>query len=131
MANGAPASSDSANLIGQGIVMRTDMGPAIEGTRISIYTIMDYLHDDWPPQLIRDWLGLTQLQIDCALAYIDAHREQLETEYQQLEKEQEKDRQYWEERVRNSPKPKPVLDTPEKVALWAKFEAWKNQLPDD
>jgi uncharacterized protein (DUF433 family) len=114
-----------------GVTLRPDMGPAISDTRISIYTIMDYLHDDWPPKLIRDWLGLTQAQIDAALAYICAHREQLETDYQRLEKEQERDRQYWEERNRNLPKPKPVLDSPEKAALWAKLEAWKKQFQGD
>ena len=133
MPTGQDRSTSSAVKASNGpeIVMRTDMGPAIAGTRISIYTIMDYLHDDWPPKLIRDWLGLTQAQIDSALAYIDVHREQLATEYEELDKEQERDRQYWEERNRNLPKPKPVLDTPEKAALWEKFEVWKKQLQGD
>src|SRR5690348_17521941 len=76
------------------------MGLAISGTRITLYTILEYLHDQWPPDLIRDWLGLSERRIAGALAYITAHRDEVEAEYQQVLRESEENRRYWEERNR-------------------------------
>ncbi|MEX2141081.1 MAG: DUF433 domain-containing protein [Pirellulales bacterium] len=107
--------------------MRSDRGPTIAGTRISVYDIMDYLHEEWPPKLIRDWLGLTQVQIDSAMAYIRANKDQVEKEYQDLEKQSEEIRRYWEEYNRNRPAPEPVPDTPRRAAFRAKLEEWKSR----
>ncbi len=38
----------------QSAVIRTDRGLTIAGTRITLYTIMDYLKLDWPAKLIRN-----------------------------------------------------------------------------
>lgn len=82
------------------VIRRPDMGLAVAGTRITLYTILEYLHDQWPPDLIRDWLGLSERQIEGALAYIAAHRDEVEAEYQQVLREAEENRRYWEERNR-------------------------------
>jgi uncharacterized protein (DUF433 family) len=82
------------------IVVRTSRGLTIAGTRITIYAIMDYLKLEWPEKLIRDRLNLTDEQIKGALDYIEAHREEVETEYQLVLKQAEEIRQYWEERNR-------------------------------
>lgn len=82
------------------IERRSDMGLAISGTRITLYDVLDYLHEGWPPHLIRDWLALTDAQIDVALAYIAAHREMVEEEYRQVVAETEESRRYWDDQNR-------------------------------
>jgi uncharacterized protein (DUF433 family) len=84
----------------QPTVVRTDRGLMIAGTRLSLYHVMDYVKQDWPPKLIRDWLNLTDRQIQDVMAYIKEHREEVEAEYQEVLKEDEEIRRYWDERNR-------------------------------
>jgi len=44
---------------GQTTVIRNSLGLAIAGTRITLYDIMDYLQEGWPPKLIQHWFDLT------------------------------------------------------------------------
>ena len=81
-------------------VVRTERGLTIAGTRITLYSVMDYVKEDWPPKLIRDWLNLTDEQITGVIRYIAEHREEVETEYAQVLREAEERRAYWEERNR-------------------------------
>src|SRR5258706_12133988 len=81
-------------------VVRTSRGLSIAGTRITLYSILDYVHAGWPAKLIRDRLNLTDQQITDALDYIAAHSTEVEAEYQQVLREAAEIRQYWEERNR-------------------------------
>jgi uncharacterized protein (DUF433 family) len=82
------------------IERRADLGLAISGTRITLYDLLDYLHDGWPPHLIRDWLNLTDAQVHAALDYIATHRDEVEAEYRQVLAAAEESRRYWDERNR-------------------------------
>lgn len=82
------------------VVIRTERGLTIAGTRITLYDVMDYVTAQYPPQFIRGILNLTDAQVKAALAYIDLHRAEVETEYQIVLQETEEIRQYWEERNR-------------------------------
>jgi uncharacterized protein (DUF433 family) len=84
----------------QPTVIRTGRGLTIAGTRITLYQVVDYLKDNWPPHLIQHWLDITEQQMADVLAYIDSHRDEVEAEYQLVLREAEEDRQYWEERNR-------------------------------
>jgi uncharacterized protein (DUF433 family) len=84
----------------QPTVVRDDRGLMIAGTRLSLYHVMDYVKQDWPPKLIRDWLNLTDRQIQDIMAYIEEHREEVEAEYEEVLKQDEEVRRYWEERNR-------------------------------
>jgi uncharacterized protein (DUF433 family) len=81
-------------------IIRTERGLTIAGTRITLYDVMDYLVGDGLPGLIRDRLNLTDRQVAAALSYIEANRAEVEAEYQQVLRETEETRQYWEERNR-------------------------------
>ena len=110
-------------------VVRTDRGLAIAGTRITLYTILDYLHADWPPKLIQDWLNLTDAQMTDVLAYIADHRDEVEAEYQQVIHQAEEIRHYWETRNRErliSRSPESL--SPEQRVLWEKLQAWKARI---
>lgn len=106
-------------------VVRTDRGLSISGTRITLYDVMDYVTAGWPAHLIRDRLQLTGQQISDVLAYIEAHRAEVEQEYQAVVRTAAENRCYWEERHReriagSTPPPKP-----EQAELWAKLQAWQ------
>ncbi len=63
-------------------IIRTERGLTIAGTRTTIYNVLDYLKAEWPPQLIQDWLLLSDAQMHAALAYSAAHRDAVESDYQ-------------------------------------------------
>ena len=81
-------------------VIRTGRGLSIAGTRITLYDIMDYVKADWPPKLIQQWFDLSDAQIRDVMAYIAAHRDEIEAEYQLVLQQAEATRVYWEERNR-------------------------------
>lgn len=81
-------------------VVRTGRGLTVAGTRITLYTIMEHLEHEWPPHLIQDWFNLNDQQMRDVLEYLEAHRDDVNAEYQQVLKEAEKTEQYWRERNR-------------------------------
>ncbi|MCU0491662.1 MAG: DUF433 domain-containing protein [Chloroflexaceae bacterium] len=110
-------------------VLRTERGLSIAGTRITLYDIMDYVTADWPPRLIQDRLNLTEQQITDALAYITAHRAQVEAEYEEVVREAEANRQYWDERNRERlAKIAQLPSNPEQEELRARLQAWKARI---
>lgn len=111
---------------GQTAIIRTDRGLTISGTRITLYDVMDYVTAQYPTQFIRGLFNLTDEQINAALAYIEANRAEVETEYQIVLKEAEELRQYYEQRNRDliarlaTKPPKPGTE-----AAWEKLQAQK------
>lgn len=113
----------------QPTVIRTERGLSIAGTRITLYSIMDYLQADWPPQLIQKWLDLTDKQTGDVMEYITMHRDEVEAEYQLVLQQAEESRRYWEDynkerfaRIAALP-PKPGRE-----AIHAKIQAKKAEL---
>lgn len=94
-------------------IIRTERGLTIVGTRITLYDVMDYVLAAYPSKFIQGLFELTEEQIDAALAYIEANRTEVETEYKQVNQETEELRQYYEKQNRerrarialHSPKP--------------------------
>jgi uncharacterized protein (DUF433 family) len=111
------------------IIIRTERGLAITGTRITLYDVMDYVTENYPPKFIRAMLGLTDEQVAAALFYIETHRAEVETEYQFILKEAEELQQYYEEENRDrvtriaAKPPKPGREE-----IRAKLEAEKAKL---
>jgi len=107
-------------------IIRTERGLTISGTRITIYDVMDYVTEQYPPHFIRALFNLKQEQIDAALSYIEANRDAVEAEYQFVLKQAEETRQYWEEQNRElfakiaAQPPKPGME-----AAWEKLKAQK------
>ena len=85
---------------GQIAIIRTERGLMIAGTRITLYDVMDYVQAKYPSKFIQGLFDLTQEQINSALTYIEAHRAEVEIEYQQVLKEAEELRQYYEDQNR-------------------------------
>ena len=81
----------------QSAIIRTERGLTIAGTRITLYDVMDYVTAQYPRKFIQGLFDLADEQIDAALAYIKANRAEVEAEYQQVLKESEEPRRYYEE----------------------------------
>jgi len=113
----------------QNIVVRTGRGLTIAGTRITLYTIMDHLKDEWPPHLIRGWFNLTEEQMQGVLDYIEAHQEEVEAEYRQVLEEAAETEQYWREYNREHlAKVAAMPPKPGQEKIRAKLQAWKKEL---
>lgn len=116
---------------GRTAIVRTERGLTISGTRITLYDVMDYVADQYPPKFIQGLFELTDEQINVALAYIEANRATVEAEYQIVLKEAEELRQYYEEKNRNliarlaaqPPKPGQEAVRAKLQAAKAKFES--------
>jgi uncharacterized protein (DUF433 family) len=107
-------------------ITRTERGLTIAGTRITLYDVMDYVTAQYPPKFIQGLFDLTEDQIKVALAYIESHRAEVGAEYQQVLREAEELRQYYEaqnrERVAQiaAQQPKPGTEV-----AWEKLRAAK------
>ncbi len=119
----------NTNMSNHTTVVRTSRGLSIAGTRITLYSILDYIHAGWPPKLIRDRLNLTDQQITDALDYIATHQTEVETEYQQVLRDAEEIRHYWEEHNHEHLAAIAALPPkPEQAAIRAKLAAVKAKL---
>jgi uncharacterized protein (DUF433 family) len=65
-------------------IINRGRGPELEGTRVTVYRVMDFLQEGSSPQRIAAELDLTEEQVQAALAYIDAHRAEVEAAYQAI-----------------------------------------------
>jgi len=111
------------------IVVRTSRGLTIAGTRITLYSIMDYIKADWPPKLIKDLFDLTDQQISAVLAYIEANRDEVESEYQIVLQKAEENRRYWTEYNREHlEKVAAMPHKPEHEELWKRLKERQAQL---
>jgi uncharacterized protein (DUF433 family) len=112
-------------------VVRTERGLTIAGTRLTLYSIMDYVKAGHSPEYIRDSFRLRDEQIASVMQYIDEHREQVEAEYQQVLQQAEENRRYWEEQNRERFAEIAALPPkPEHAAILAKIAAHKARLND-
>jgi len=59
-------------------------GPEIEGTRITVYDVMDYLQEGWRYDQIAGLFRLLPDDIQAAIQYIEEHQEEVRTVYQQI-----------------------------------------------
>ena len=84
----------------QTVIIRTERGLTISGTRITLYDVMDYVTAQYPPKFIQGLFELTEEQINAALTYIEANRADVEVEYRQVIHETEELRRYYEEQNR-------------------------------
>ncbi|NET62128.1 MAG: DUF433 domain-containing protein [Symploca sp. SIO2E6] len=113
----------------QSLIIRTEHGLTIAGTRITIYDVMDHLAAGWTPKLILNWLPLTEEQLNAALSYIDANRTEVEAEYQTVLQATQEMREYWEDK--NRERLAQIAKLPPKPGqeeIHAKLQAWKAKL---
>ncbi len=107
-------------------ITRTERGLTISGTRITLYDIMDYANSQYPAKFISSLLNLTEDQIHDALAYIEANRSEVETEYQMVLQQAEASQQYWTERNREHIAQAAIIPKQGKEALGQSYKLKKH-----
>ena len=113
-------------------IVRTERGLTVAGTRITLYSIMDYVKAGHSPEHIRDSFRLTDEQIADVMQYIADHLEEVEAEYQQVLQQAEENRRYWEEQNRERFAQIAALPPkPEYAAIHARIAARRAQLKDE
>ena len=63
-------------------IINRGRGPEIEGTRITVYDIMDYYKQGWNHSAIALWLQLSSAEVLAAIQYIEEHKEEVLADYQ-------------------------------------------------
>jgi uncharacterized protein (DUF433 family) len=111
---------------GQATIIRTERGLTISGTRVTLYDVMDYVIAQYPSKFVRALFDLTEEQINAALSYIEAHRAEVDAEYQEVLQNTEELRQYYEEQNRERIAQIATLPPPPGLeAAWEKLQASK------
>ena len=67
-----------------GLIIDRGRGPEIEGTRVTVYCVMDYVRAGDPPSQIAEDLDLSEQQVQAALEHINAHRDEVEAQYEAI-----------------------------------------------
>ena len=65
-------------------IIERGRGPEIEGTRVTVYRIMDFIVDPTPVPEIARQLALSEDEVRAALDYIEANRAEVEAEYERI-----------------------------------------------
>ena len=65
-------------------IVDVERNPRIAGTRITVYTIFEYVQAQWRPEDIAFWLRLTRDQVDAAICYIEENRSEVTAEYEKI-----------------------------------------------
>jgi uncharacterized protein (DUF433 family) len=65
-------------------IINRGRGPEIEGTRITVYDVLDYLEEGWHRDMIACLFELSSQQVEVATRYIEDHREEVMADYQKI-----------------------------------------------
>ncbi len=68
----------------EAMIVEAGRNPRIAGTRITIYTILEYVQEGWRPEDIAFGLRLTREQVEAATRYIEEHRDEVMAEYAKI-----------------------------------------------
>ncbi|MGK7926652.1 MAG: DUF433 domain-containing protein [Spirulina sp.] len=110
------------------VIIRTERGLTIAGTRITLYDVMDYVVARYPAEFIRLLFDLTEAQIEAVLSYIEDNRDKVEAEYRMVLEQAEESRLYWEKRHQEHfARLKPRPSQPGREKLRAKLKAQKEK----
>ncbi len=109
-------------------ITRTERGLTIAGTRITLYDVMDYVTAQYPAKFICDLFDLSDDQMTAVLDYIETHRSEVEAEYQQVLRDAEELRLYYEDRNRDRLAHIATLPAPPGLeAAWEKLQIAKTR----
>jgi uncharacterized protein (DUF433 family) len=70
--------------IAEARIINRGRGPEIEGTRITVYDVVDYYKHDWHRDQIAVLFRLSSRDIQAAIDYIEAHKEEVMADYEKI-----------------------------------------------
>lgn len=59
-------------------------GPELEGTRVTVYRVMDFVREGATPEMIASELDLSSAQVHAALEYVAVHRDEVDADYARI-----------------------------------------------
>ena len=65
-------------------IINRGRGPEIEGTRITVFDVLDYRKHGWHRDRIAALLRLSSAQVQAAIDYIDTHNDEVMAAYQRI-----------------------------------------------
>jgi uncharacterized protein (DUF433 family) len=65
-------------------IIEAGRNPRIAGTRITVYTVLEYVQDGWRTDDIAFCLRLARDQIEAAVRYIEEHRAEVTAEHAKI-----------------------------------------------
>ncbi|MFI5459575.1 MAG: DUF433 domain-containing protein [Isosphaerales bacterium] len=77
-------SVNEADTMNEANIIKVGRNPRIAGTRITVYTILEYLQDGWHRDEIAVFFGLSSRQVEAAIRYIEEHKEEVMVEYDKI-----------------------------------------------
>jgi len=83
------------------LIVEIPRGPSLVGTRITIYSVMDYIKSGRSRAYIRQIMNLSDEQLDAVYEYIEQHKEEVERDYARIVTRSEELRAYYEEQNRH------------------------------
>jgi uncharacterized protein (DUF433 family) len=94
------------------LIEKTPRGPSIAGTRITVYSVMDYIKNNRSKEYILEMLPMiTAEQLDAVYDYIEQHREEVERDYARiLRRSEELQERYKKVQLERSPFPPDMPD---------------------
>jgi uncharacterized protein (DUF433 family) len=66
------------------VIINRGRGPEIEGTRITVYDVLDWLIQGWHPHRIAAFFRISSAQVEAAIEYIREHTLEVITNYQKI-----------------------------------------------
>lgn len=106
-------------ILAEGIIER-GRGPEIENSRITVYDVFDEMNAGRTVEVLAGEWNLSVAQIECAVHYIEQHREEVVREFAEIKAWHARERVLSEERNRQRKKMPPK--NPE---MWEKFQRLK------
>ena len=108
------------------LIIETPRGPSIAGTRITVYSVMDYLKGNWSRNFIRQIMCITDEQLEAVIAYVEQHQEEVERDYATILRRSEELRARYEEQNRaRSPFPPDMPWEEQRKLMLQKLEQMK------
>jgi len=65
-------------------IINRGRGPEIEGSRITVFDVLDYLQEGWPAAEIARLFHLNISQVDAAIRYIDVNKKEVMEDYERI-----------------------------------------------
>ena len=103
-------------------VIESEIGPLISESRATVYDVMEAVDEGYLPSDIGRLYNLSPHQVQVALAYIVAHRSELEPKLQNILRVAAEREQIYRKRTVEIEKQNPLPMTPQSVALQALIE---------
>jgi uncharacterized protein (DUF433 family) len=107
----------NAEAIKTSLIVENPRGPSLVGTRITVYSVMDYIKGGRSRAYIRQIMNLTNEQLDAVYEYIKQHKEEVERDYARIVARSEEMRAYYEEQNRHRRPFPPDMPLEEKQRL--------------